>query len=159
MLLRTDVFRCHMKILFACLAVLFYLPLPGALAQGTPKKAPVKVEEKKAAEPTAEEQKAAALVKELAPATKTKLLGILNKGTAEELREFPGVGETKSAAIIKARPFASVDSVIRVKGVGLGLLEDLVKHAKAGFPKKEDAPKKAATPKKGGKEAAPKKAS
>ncbi|QJC54385.1 ComEA family DNA-binding protein [Paenibacillus albicereus] len=51
----------------------------------------------------------------------------LNRATAEELDGLPGVGPAKAKAIVEDRerngPFASVDEVERVKGIGPKLLE------------------------------------
>ena len=42
----------------------------------------------------------------------------LNTATADELRQLPGIGPTLAAAIIEARPFAAVDDLLRVRGIG-----------------------------------------
>ncbi len=42
----------------------------------------------------------------------------LNTATADELCVLPGVGPALAAAIIAARPFASVDELRRVPGIG-----------------------------------------
>ncbi len=51
----------------------------------------------------------------------------LNTATAEELDRLPGVGPTTAAAIIDHRerngPFASVDQLADVKGIGEAKLE------------------------------------
>jgi competence protein ComEA len=52
----------------------------------------------------------------------------VNKATAEELQHLPGVGAAMSARIIAARdekPFASVDDLRRVRGIGAKTLERL----------------------------------
>ena len=42
----------------------------------------------------------------------------LNTATADELRQLPGVGPALAAAIIKARPFATVDDLLSVRNIG-----------------------------------------
>lgn len=49
----------------------------------------------------------------------------LNRATLEELLALPGVGEKMAAAIVAARPFASVDALDAVPGVGPATLEEL----------------------------------
>lgn len=41
----------------------------------------------------------------------------INSGTKEELEKLPGIGPAKADAIIKARPFKSVDDITKVKGI------------------------------------------
>jgi competence protein ComEA len=50
----------------------------------------------------------------------------INRATVEELQRLPGIGPKLAAAIVAARqekPFASVDDLRRVKGIGLKTLE------------------------------------
>ena len=42
----------------------------------------------------------------------------LNLASAEELEEIPGVGPATAKRIIEARPFGSIDDLLRVKGIG-----------------------------------------
>ncbi|HOU41043.1 MAG TPA: helix-hairpin-helix domain-containing protein [Promineifilum sp.] len=42
----------------------------------------------------------------------------LNTATAGQLRQLPGIGPVLAAAIIAARPLASVDDLLRVPGIG-----------------------------------------
>lgn len=42
----------------------------------------------------------------------------LNTATADELRQLPGIGPTLAASIIEARPFATVDELLRVRNIG-----------------------------------------
>ncbi len=56
----------------------------------------------------------------------------LNRASAAELTQLPGVGPTLSARIVAARPFASVDELRRVKGIGAKTLEALRPHVIVG---------------------------
>ncbi len=52
----------------------------------------------------------------------------VNSASAAELAELPGIGQSKAAAIIAERekkPFASVDDLERVRGIGERTVEDL----------------------------------
>ncbi|MFN2427878.1 MAG: ComEA family DNA-binding protein [Candidatus Binatia bacterium] len=52
----------------------------------------------------------------------------VNSASAAELASLPGIGESKAAAIIAERekkPFASVDDLERVRGIGARTVEDL----------------------------------
>jgi competence protein ComEA len=57
----------------------------------------------------------------------------INRATAAELEELPGVGPATAEAIIAHReqngPFASVDELIDVRGIGAAKLEQLRPHA------------------------------
>lgn len=81
--------------------------------------------------------KVEAIAKTLTASQKTKLMALLNDGDAKALETIPGVGETRAAAIKKARPFAEVTDVVNVEGIGEGTFAEMVAHAKAGFPQPE----------------------
>jgi len=52
----------------------------------------------------------------------------VNSASADELASLPGIGASKAAAIIAERekkPFASVDDLERVRGIGERTVEDL----------------------------------
>jgi len=51
-----------------------------------------------------------------------------NRASRDELLKLPGVGEVTALAIIEARPFASVDELRRVSGIGPVTLERLRPH-------------------------------
>jgi DNA uptake protein ComE-like DNA-binding protein len=89
---------------------------------------------KKAAAPSEAPTAARKAVEPLAPAEKTRLLKLLNEGDSAVLTALPGIGESRAAAIQKARPFADPAELAGVDGVGLATLKGLVAHAKAGFP-------------------------
>jgi competence protein ComEA len=71
----------------------------------------------------------------------------LNRATAAELAELPGIGDAKARAIIAHRdatPFRSVDDLRQVKGIGDQLLEQLrdkvtVSGAPSGAAEKKPA--------------------
>jgi competence protein ComEA len=52
----------------------------------------------------------------------------LNKASKEDLMAIKGIGEAKAEAIIKARDlekFKSVDGLVRVKGIGQAIVENV----------------------------------
>jgi len=61
----------------------------------------------------------------------------LNRATAEQLAELPGIGEAKAEAIIAERakrPFTSLEDLERVKGIGPHLITALRDLAEASDP-------------------------
>lgn len=56
----------------------------------------------------------------------------LNSATADELMQLPSVGEVLAGRIIAARPFSSVDDLLRVEGIGEKLLEEIRPCVKTG---------------------------
>lgn len=52
----------------------------------------------------------------------------LNTATADELEELPYIGPARSAAIIKARPFATTDDVKKVEGIKEGIFGHIKDH-------------------------------
>lgn len=74
--------------------------------------------------------------KSLTSAQKTKLLTLLNQGNAEALQSLPGIGATRAAAIMKARPILEPVDLVQVEGIGEQTLVDITAHVQAGFPSK-----------------------
>jgi hypothetical protein len=55
----------------------------------------------------------------------------LNFASLEELDELPGIGRSLAGAIVQARPYSSVEEVVRVKGISPAMLVKLRSHLKA----------------------------
>ncbi len=131
-----------MKIFVSLLSILVF-----SLSLSAAETAPKKKSPAKAKAPVAEEAKSSAKVeaiaKTLTPSQRTKLLDLLNEGDDKALMTIPNVGETRAAAIKKARPFADVTNVMKVEGVGESTFAEMVAHAKAGFPQPEKKEAKA----------------
>ena len=60
----------------------------------------------------------------------------INTADAEALMTLPGIGETRARAILEYRdthgPFAYPEDLIRVSGIGEGILEDILEYITAG---------------------------
>lgn len=54
----------------------------------------------------------------------------LNGATREELMKLPGIGPVLAARIMERRPFASVEELRKVKGIGAKTLEKLRPHVR-----------------------------
>lgn len=52
----------------------------------------------------------------------------LNTASQEELERLPGIGMIKAKAIIAARPFASAEDVMKVKGIKQGTYNKIKDH-------------------------------
>jgi competence ComEA-like helix-hairpin-helix protein len=52
----------------------------------------------------------------------------LNTATADELEELHGIGPVRAAAIIKARPFATIEDVMKVDGIKEGIFGQIKDH-------------------------------
>jgi len=56
----------------------------------------------------------------------------LNKANVENLETLPGVGPETAKAIIKGRPYESLEDLGRVKGIGPATIDKLREKAVAG---------------------------
>lgn len=56
----------------------------------------------------------------------------LNKASIEKLETLPGIGPETAKAIIKGRPYESLEDLTRVKGIGPATLSKLREKAVAG---------------------------
>lgn len=141
------------------LLTLVVLSLSLSAAETAPKKKSTAKPKAPAAEEAKPSAKVDAIAKTLTASQKTKLLALLNDGDNAELMTIPGVGETRAAAIKKARPFADVTTVLKVEGIGDATFAEMVAHAKAGFPQpeKKEAKEEPATKKKAPSKTTPKK--
>jgi DNA uptake protein ComE-like DNA-binding protein len=79
----------------------------------------------------AREMRATQAAKKLTPTQKTKMIALLNDGTASELESIRGIGKSRAAALTKARPFKSVAQLINIRGIGNAVYSDLLAHAKS----------------------------
>ncbi len=67
----------------------------------------------------------------LTSSQKDKLLALLNEGSAGELADIPGIGETRAKAIAASRPFRTVDEIDLVDGVGNATYQKILSHGKS----------------------------
>ena len=113
----------------------------GVFAVGCLMGTPVWADHHEAAEETAEAaEETAEVAEETAEAAEEtpEAAGPVDINTADAaaLQGLPGIGETKAAAIIAHReangPFASVDDLQNVKGIGEKTLEKLKEHITVG---------------------------
>lgn len=134
---------------FITLLSILVLSLSLSAAETAPKKkSPAKPKAPAAEEAKPSSAKIEAIAKTLTASQRTKLLTLLNEGDDKALINLPGIGETRAAAIKKARPFADVTDVMKVEGVGDNTFAEMVANAKAGFPSKNEVKKEEAAEKK-----------
>jgi DNA uptake protein ComE-like DNA-binding protein len=147
-----------MKLIITCLLTLGLASL--SIAAETPAKKKSTAKPAAAIKPEAASEgpslKAMALAKTLTPSQRTKLLDLINDGDVKAVQSLPGVGETRAAAIKKARPFKDPVDLVKVDGIGDVTFAEIVAHAKAGFP--EATKEEPAKPKTEAKKKAPAKA-
>ena len=127
----------HIVTVLLCLGLT--VPLMAAEKKSTAKKTPAAAE-KKAAPEEKPSAKSEAEAKSLTAAQKTKLMKVVNEGDDKELNALPGVGETRAAAIKKARPVADVLDLLKVNGIGEGTFTEIIAYAKAGMPEAPSKP-------------------
>ncbi|NNE91216.1 MAG: hypothetical protein HKN23_06175 [Verrucomicrobiales bacterium] len=71
------------------------------------------------------------LVSGLTTTQKSKLLVLLNEGTAKDLVSIDGVAGVRAASIIESRPFDKVEQVSLVKGIGKVTFQKMIEHGKS----------------------------
>lgn len=132
------------------LLTLFVLGFSLNAAEAPAKKKSTAKPKAPAAEVAKPSAKIEAIAKTLTASQRTKLLTLLNEGDDKALNNLPGIGETRAAAIKKARPFADVTDMVKVDGVGDTTFAEVVTYAKAGFtqPEKKEAKEEPAAEKK-----------
>jgi competence protein ComEA len=54
----------------------------------------------------------------------------LNKAPIEKLETLPGIGPETAKAIIKGRPYKTIDDLGRVKGIGPATIEKIRERSK-----------------------------
>lgn len=133
----------------SCITLVVFLVLCAGLHAADTKKKSSSKPKAEATETAKVPAKIEAIAKALTTTQRGKLLDLLNKGEDKALVAIPGIGETRAAAIKKARPFNDVTEVTKVEGVGEGTFAEMVAYAKAGFAtEKKEETKKPETPKK-----------
>lgn len=121
-----------MKTILLLLTIGLAIPVLAAEKKTTTKK--TATEEKK---PAAEEKpsgKAQAAADSLNTTQKNKLLKAVNDSDDKALNELPGIGDTRAAAIKKARPVKEVVDLLKIDGIGEGTFLGLVAWAKGEPP-------------------------
>jgi competence protein ComEA len=63
----------------------------------------------------------------------------VNTATEQEIETIPKIGAARAALIIAGRPYASVDDLMRVKGIGQKTLDEVRPYVKvSGDTEKRD---------------------
>lgn len=76
------------------------------------------------------QKKAAAQVKRMKPADRSKLLTLLNKGKPEDFLKVEGIGKVKAQHLKKGRPYKKAEDAINITGIGEKLFTNMIKYAK-----------------------------
>jgi hypothetical protein len=140
-----------MKTILTCLLTLGLASINIAAETPAKKKTAAKAE----ASSDSPSGKAQALTKSLTPSQRTKLLDLINTGDDKALQALPGIGETRAAAIKKARPFKDPVDLVNVDGIGDQSFAEIIAQAKAGG---SESASETTKEKKGSKKKAPGKA-
>jgi len=92
-----------------------------------------KKKEAKAAVPSAADKKLAAEAKKetakLTPAQNKKVLDLLNTGDEKAIEAVEGIGDVKAKAIVAKRPYAKVEDVVMVEGIGIETYKSILATA------------------------------
>lgn len=59
---------------------------------------------------------------------RAQLLELVNQGSEEALAALPGIAGSRSKAIQAARPFGSIEDLLRVPGIGTATLSKILKQ-------------------------------
>ena len=122
-----------MKTLITLLLLLgFSVSTMAAEKKAPAKKKPATAEKKEDSTADKPGSKSEAEARSLTATQKTKLLKIINEGDDKTLIGLPGIGETRAAAIKKARPVGDVLDLLKIEGIGEQTFSDLVRYAKSG---------------------------
>ena len=126
-----------MKTILSLFVIVSLISPAFSAEKGSAKKAPAKAEKKESSGESKVPAAAQKAADSLSEAQQKKLLEILNDGDDKALASLPGIGETRAAAVKKARPIKEVTSLLAVDGIGDGTFNEIIAHAKAGFPGSE----------------------
>lgn len=89
-----------------------------------------KKKEAKAAAPSAADKKLMADAKKtaaaLTPAQNKKVLEMLNTGDEKTIEAVEGIGDVKAKAIVAKRPYAKVEDVVMVEGIGIETYKNIL---------------------------------
>jgi len=58
------------------------------------------------------------------------MLNLLNKGKPDAIQKIEGIGKTRSATLIKGRPYKKLEAVVDITGIGEKNFANIMKHAK-----------------------------
>lgn len=75
-------------------------------------------------------KKARKVAEELSSSQKITLLSLLNRGSEKDLGAIKGIASGRAKAVIKERPFTTVEDVIKVRGIGLSTFASIIDHGK-----------------------------